>query len=180
MFSWLASWRCFSISVMMSSGLSRFAELVGHKGKLDNWVGEVGQYSHALLTFLKLIADEVTGYRAKVSFHDEAKPGLTKWFIVTAWNDAIQKASGYFWIDTIGYDSPECKENFNLWQLQCCSYTISRSEDKQELDCHKKLHVEIRKHFTENTSVKKIEKKRQQLNNYSEEIKQRLYKFADM
>lgn len=64
--------------------------------------------------FLKLMADEVKGYRAKVSFHDEAKPGITKWFIVTAWNDALQKATGYSWIDDSWYKPHESIPNINL------------------------------------------------------------------
>ena len=180
MFSWLASWRCFSISIMMSSGLSRFAELVGHKGKLDNWVGEVGQYSHALLTFLKLIADEVTGYRAKVSFRDEAKPGLTKWFIVTAWNDAIQKASGYFWIDDSWYKPHESIPGTNLWKLNCGAYHIGIAKSKKTLKTYENQHKKLRVKYAKHQSAKDIYAKSQELSNIVQDIRQWLQEFSDM
>jgi hypothetical protein len=86
-------------SHLSTSGSSKFTELVGDKGKISGLVFKAGQYSRALLKLLKLITDEVKGYRIKVDFHDEGKPELTKWFIISAWNDGIQKAGGYSWID---------------------------------------------------------------------------------
>ncbi len=165
-------------SHLSTSGVLKFAELVGHQGKLDNWVGEVGQYSHALLTFLKLIADEVKGYRAKVYFHGEEKPGLTKWFIVTAWNDVIQKASGYSWIGDSWYHPPENIPDTGLWQIKCGAYIIGIAKSKKTLKIYENWHKKLRGKCAE--SAKGIHAKSQELNTIAEDIRQRLQEFSDL
>lgn len=167
-------------SHLSTSWLSGFAELVGHKGKLDNWVSGVGQYSEALLRFLKLIVDEVKGYRDKVSFRDEAKPGLTKWFIVTAWNDVIQKASGYSGIDDSWYHPPESIPNTSLWQQKCGAYRIGIAKTKRRLKTYENWHKQLREKYTEEPIAKGIGAKYQELSNTTELIRQRLQEFSDM
>jgi len=167
-------------SHLSTSGLPKFAELVGDKGKLDNWVGAVGQYSEALMTFLKVIADEVKGYRAKVTFHDEAKPSLTKWFIVIAWNDALQKAGGYFWIDNSWYKPPENIPNTSLWKLNCGAYAIGIAKSKKTLKTYENWHMKLRVKYAEHQSAKDIHAKSQELSNIAQDIRQRLQEFSDM
>lgn len=167
-------------SHLSTSGLSKFAELVGDKGKLDNWVGEVGQHSEALLKFLKAIADEVSGHKAQVRFHDEAKPGLTRWFIITTWNNAIQKAIGYSWIDDSWYHPPEPSIPSNLWQLRCGAYIIGIARSKRTLKTYENWHKKLRVTHSENPLVKDIAAKGQELNDSAEEIRQRLQEFSDM
>ena len=103
-------------SHLSTSGLPRFTELVGDKGKLNSLICEAGKYSLALLNFLKLIADEVKGYETPVNFHDEMKPGLTREFILIIWKDAIDKAGGQTWITDSWYTPPELNADSNLWQ----------------------------------------------------------------
>jgi len=167
-------------SHLSTSGLSKFAELEGDKGELDNWVGEVGQYSQALLMFLKFIADDVKGYRAKVIFHDEAKPGLTKWFILTAWNDAIQKAGGYSWIDNSWYKPHKSIRDTNLWQLRCGAYSIGIAGSKTTLKTYENWHKKLRVKYAEHQSAKDIHTKSQELSNIAQDIRQRLQEFSDM
>jgi hypothetical protein len=167
-------------SHVSTSGLSRFAELVGDKGKLDDWVNGVGQYSQALLRFLKLITDEVKGYRAKVIFHDEAKPGLTKWFIVTAWNDALQKAGGYSWIDDSWYHSPESIPDTSLWQIRCGSYGIAIAKSKKTLKTYENWHKKLRVMCADGPLAKQIAAKYQELNKTAEELRQLLREFSHM
>ncbi len=167
-------------SHLRTSGLPKFAELVGNKGKLNNWVGEVGQYSEALLKFLKLISDEVEVYKAKIYFHDEAKPGLTRWFIITAWNDALQKANDYPWIGDSWYHPPESILNTGLWQLKCGAYGIGIAKSKRTLKTYKNWHKELRVKYAEHQSAKDIHAKSQELSNVAQEIRQRLQEFSDM
>lgn len=167
-------------SHLSTSGLSKFTELLGDKGKLEDWVSEVGQYSEALLRFLRLIADEVKGYRAKVSFHDEAKPGLTRWFIITAWNDAIQKAGDYSWIDDSWYHPPENIPDTSLWRLRCGAYPIGIAKSEKTLRTYENWHKKLRVKCAENQLAKDIAAKYQELNDTAHGIRQRLQEFSDM
>lgn len=166
-------------SHLSTSGLSKFAELVGDKGKLHKLVDEAGKYSQALLTFLKVIADEVKGYRAKVIFHDKAKPGLTKWFILTAWHDALQKAGGYSWIDNLLYKH-ESIPSTNLWKLSRGAYTIGIARSKRTLKTYEKWHKNLRLKYAEHPLAKDMAVKDQELSNIAKEIRQRLQEFSDM
>jgi site-specific recombinase XerD len=168
------------LSHLSTSASSRFAELVGGKGKLDNWVGAVGQYSEAVLKFLKLITDEVEGYRVKVNFHDEEKPGLTKWFIVTAWRDAILKATGYPWIHDSWYHPPESISGTSLWQLRCGAYIIGIAESKKTLKTYENWHKKLRVKYAKNKLAQDIAAKYQKLNDTAQDIGQRLQEFSDM
>ena len=167
-------------SHLSTSGLSKFTELVGDKGKLDNLVDEAGQYSQALLKFLKLITDEVKEYRAKVFFHDEANPGLTRWFIVIAWNDALQKAGGYSWIDDSWYHPPESIPDASLWQLRCGGYGIAIARSKKRLKTYENWHKKLRVKYANHQSAKDIVAKSQELSNIAQDIRQRLQEFSDM
>ena len=168
------------LSHLSTSGLSRFAELVGGKGKLDNWVGAVGQYSQALLEFLKLITDEVEGYRVKVNFHDEAKPGLTKWFIATAWRDAILKATGYPWIHDSWYHPPQSISGTNLWQLKCGAYAIGIAKSEKKLKTYENWHKKLRVKYAKNKLAQDIAAEYQELNDTAQDIGQRFQEFSDM
>ena len=168
------------LSHLSTSGLSRFAELVGGKGKLNNLVGETGQYSQALLNFLKLMTDEVKGYRAKVDFHDEGKPGLTKWFIVSAWNDAIQKAGGYSWIDNSWYKPCESVPGTNLWQLRGGGALIGIARSKRTLKSYEAWHKKLILKYVTDPLARDIAAKDQELGVIAQDIKRRLQEFCDM
>ena len=167
-------------SHLSTSRLPTFEELVGDKGKLDNLSGEAGQYSQALLKFLKLIADKVNGYRAKVNYHDEAKPGLKKWFILTVWHDALQKAGGYSWIDDSWYKPHESIPNASLWQLKCGGYVIGIARSEKTLKTYEDWHKKLRGKCAEKQLAKDIATKYQELNDTAQEIRQRLQEFSDM
>jgi hypothetical protein len=168
------------LSHLSTSRLSRFAELAGDKGKVDNLVGETGQYSQALLKFLKLIVDEVKGYRVKVNFHDEEKPGLAKSFIVTAWKDAILKATGYSWITDSWYKPRESIPGTNLWQLRCGAYIIGIAESKKTLKTYENWHKKLRVKYAKNKLAQDIAAEYQKLNDTAQDIGQRLQEFSDM
>lgn len=167
-------------SHLHTSGLSKFAELVGDKGKLEDWVSEVGQYSEALLRFLKFIVDEVKSCKVRVNFRDEAKAGLTKWFLLIVWSDVIQKASGYSWIDDSWYYVPEGIPNTNLWQLRCGAYGIGSARSKKTLKMYENWHKKLRGKYTEDPLAKGIGAKYQELSNTAEQIRQRLQEFSDI
>lgn len=165
-------------SHLSTSGLSKFAELVGDKGKLDKWDGEVGQYSEELLKLLKLIADEAKEYKAEVSFHDEPKPGLAKGFIVTARIDALQKASGHSWIDDSWYKAEY--PSIGLWQLRCGADVIGIAISSKTLETYENWHKQLRSKYAEDAKAKGIPEKYQELSNTAQHISQRLQEFSDM
>ena len=165
-------------SHLSTSGLPRFVELVGDKGKLNNFVSEAGQYSQALLMFLKQIVDEVRCYRARVSFYDEVKPGLTKWFVITAWNDAIQKAGGYSWIDNSWYRPHESIPGTNLSQLRCGAYSIGIARSRRTLKTYENWHKKLRANYV--APAKDIHAKSQELDEIAQDRRQRLQEFSDI
>jgi integrase/recombinase XerD len=165
---------------LSNSESSKFTELVGDKGKLSDLVFKAGQYSQALLNFLKLMTDEVQGYRAKVDFHDEGKPGLTKWFIVSAWNDAIQKAGGYSWIDNSWYKPCESVPGTNLWQLRGGGAFIGIARSKRTLKSYEAWHKKLILKYATDPLARDIATKAQELGVIAQDIKRRLQEFCDM
>jgi len=168
-------------SHLSTSGLPKFAELVGKNGKLNDLVDEAEQYSHELLTFLKFIADEVKEYRAKVDFHDKGnpKPGLTKWFIITVWRDALEKAGGYLGINNSWYKPYENISNTNLWQLRCGAYPIAIARSQRTLAMYENWHKRIRIKYGKHPLAKGIHDKSQELNNNCQDIRRILREFSD-
>ena len=167
-------------SHLSTSGSSKFTELVGDKGKLAGIVFNAGQYSRALLKLLKLMTDDVKRYRTKVDFHDEGKPGLTKWFIISAWNDAIQKAGGHRWINDSWYKPYESVPISNYWQLRGGSSIIGVAKSKKTLKIYETWHKTLILKYSTDPLAKDIAIKDQELSNVVQEVKQQLQEFSDM
>ena len=165
---------------LSSAGSSKFSELVGDKGKFRNFVVKAGQYSEALLSFLKLMADEVKGYNAKVYFHYDEKPGLTKWFIVSAWNAAIQKAGGHSWIDSSWYHECEKIPGNDLWQVRVGGAAIGIAKSTRTLQRYENWHKKLILNYSSDPRVRDIAVKDQELGIIVQDIKQRLLEFSDM
>jgi site-specific recombinase XerD len=163
-----------------TSGSSKFTELVGEKGKLSGLVFQAGQYSQALLELLKLIADEAKGYRTQVDFHGEGKLGLTKWFIISVWNDVIQKACGYSWIDNSWYKPYENVLTTNHWQLRGGGAVIGIAKSERTLKIYETLHKKLILKYAIDPLTKDIATKDQELGIVVQDIKQRLQEFSDM
>jgi integrase len=167
-------------SHLSTSGSFKFTELAGDKGKLNILVCKAGQYSLALLKLLKLITDEVKGYGIKVNIDDEEKPGITKWFVVSIWNDAIQKAGGHSWIDNSWYKPYESAPVTNYWQLRGGGALIGVAKSKRTLNIYKSLHKKLRAKYAKHQLAEEIAVKDQELSNVVQEVKQRLHEFSDM
>ncbi|MFC2035878.1 tyrosine-type recombinase/integrase [Chloroflexota bacterium] len=167
-------------SHLSTSGLPRFVELIGEKGKLDSLVAAASQYSQKLLIFLKVITDEVTGCESKVWFHDEQKPGLKKEFILTVWTDAIQKAGGNSWIDNSWYKSHERIPGTELWQLRCGPNVICIAKSEKMLRDYENWHKTLRAKHTKDPWTKEIHVKNQEMSNRYQEIRQLLQEFCDL
>jgi hypothetical protein len=167
-------------SHLSTSGLPKFKELVVDKGKLDNLIGEAGKYSLAILNFLKLITGEVKGYRTKINFHDEMKSGLTRWFILTIWKDAIDKAGGYSWIHNSWYKPHESIPGTSLFKLDCGGNTMGIAKSEKTLKKYKKWHKKLRVKYAEHQSAKDIYTKNQEISDLAQEIRERLQGFSDM
>ncbi len=166
-------------SHLSTSGLPRFAEIVGDKGDLNNLLTLAGQYSQRLLMFLKVITDEVNGYRTKVWFPDEQKPGLKKEFIMTVWTDAIQKAGGQSWINASWYKPHETISGTKLWQLRCGPNIIGIAENERMLETYENRHKNLRARYTKDPLAKDIIARNQEMSNLVLEIRQRLQEFGD-
>lgn len=171
------------LSHLSTPPLPRFTELVGDKGKFRQWEDEVGQYSEMLLTFLKLIAGEVKG-EAHLDFHNELKtPGLTRWFVLTAWYDAIEQAQG---LPLIGYsryephDSRAGGRDIDLWQLKRGANPIGMAKSERTLKKYENWHKQLRAKYAEHPMAKEIAAKDKELSDIVQDIKQRLHEFSDM
>ena len=140
----------------------------------------MGQYSSLLMTFLKIIANEAMGYRAKVFFNNEVMPGLTRWFIITIWKDAIDKAGGHAWIDNSWYKAPECIPGTDLWQLKCGGYIIGIAQTKKTVKTYENWHKHLRGKSAADPLAMKISAAQQELNNTAQVIRQQLREFSDM
>ena len=167
-------------SHLSTSGASKFTELVGNKGKLNNLTFETKKYSQALMEFLKLIKDNVEEYKTKVNFHDEMRPGLTGWFILTIWKDAIDKAGGYIWIDDSWYKPIECIPDISLLKLNCGGNTIGIAKTRKTLKTYEKWHKKLRTKYAEHPLAKEICARIQEINNLVQDIRQRLHEFNDI
>ncbi len=158
----------------------RFRDLVGEQGKLRHLVLKAGQYSQKLLILLRVIADDVMTCRAKVNFHDETKPGLTKWFALTVWNDSIQKADNHPWIDDSWYRHCEGVPDTNLWQLRCGAYVIGIAGSRKTLKTYENWHRKLRVKYAVDPLAEEIATINRDMNYTAREIRQRLQEFADM
>ncbi len=167
-------------SHLSTSGSSKFTELVGDKGKLSGLTFKAGQYSQALLQLLKLITDEVKAYRMKVDFSDEGKPGLTKWFIISAWNDVIQKAGGHSWIGKSWYKPHENIPGTNYWQLRGGGAIIGIAKSKRTLKIYETWHKQLISKYAKDPLAKDIPIKDQELGSIVQEVKQLLEEFSDI
>jgi integrase len=156
-----------------------FAALAGDKGNIQQWVGEVEKYYETALGFLKGIAEKIQGYDAKVNYHDAAIPGLTRWFPITIWSDAIRKAGGNAWIEDSWYLPPESLTGAGLWQLRCGAYIIGIAESLEALGKFENWHKNLRGIYAGDETAKAIAAKSQELESAAKEIRQRLQEFGD-
>jgi len=168
------------LSHLGTSKSSKFSELVGDKGKIGDLAFKAGQYSQALLHFLKIITDEVKVYRTKVDFHDEGRPGLTKWFIISAWNDAIQKAGGHSMIENSWYKPCEIIPGTKLWQLRGGGAIIGIARSKRTLKNYETWHKNLILKYAQDPLSRDIATKDQELGIITQEVRQRLQEFSDM
>jgi hypothetical protein len=166
-------------SHLSTSGSPRFAELVGDKGKLNKLVAKIERYSQDLLAFLKLVVGEVEGYGVEVCFHDEAKPGLTKWFIITTWHYILWSAVGYGGIDDSLYKH-ESIQGTDLWQLRFGAYVIGVARSEETLETYKNWHKELRIRYSKHPLAKDVAGRYQRLGETVQDITQRLREFSDM
>lgn len=163
-----------------TSGLPKFTELVSDNGKLNSLVREIERYSQALLAFLKLILDDVTEYRVKTNFHDEAETGVTRWFIITVWHCVLWSALGNSEIDDSLYGPPESVPGTSLWQVRWGGSVIGIARGKKTLRMYESMHKKLRDTHTENPLVRKIAARYKRLNQSAQDIRQRLEEFSDM
>jgi integrase/recombinase XerD len=165
---------------LITSGSSKYSELVGETGKLNTIAFEIEQYSRSLIEFLKLIKDEIEKTKLKVKYSDDIKHGLTKWFITTIWNDVLCKASGSQWITDSWYKSSVSASDSQLCELKCGGYPIGIAENDKTLKSYKNLHQSLRIKFSDHSSARAISTKEIEIGDTVVEIKERLQEFSDL
>jgi hypothetical protein len=124
--------------------------------------------------------DEVKGYEPRVDFHNEEKLGLMKWFIISAWIDAIQKAGGHSWIDESWYKPYENAAVTNYWQQRGGGAIISIAKSKRSLKIYENWHKKLIQKYAADSLAKDIVNKADELSSDVQEIKQRFQEFSDM
>jgi hypothetical protein len=167
-------------SHLNTSGLARFTELAADQGKFNSLVTEIEQYSLGLLSFLKILADEVAEKGVKTYFQDEVKPGLTKSFLLLAWNDALQKAGGNAWIKDSWYELPVSIPGTGLYRLKCGAYFIGIASSKKTLQTYENWHKYLRDKFVADPLVKEIITRERKITDIVQDIRERLREFSDM
>jgi hypothetical protein len=156
-----------------------FAGLAGIQGKLGDWEGSVGKYSQSLLALLKLMTDDAKGRGAAIHFNEETTAGLTRWFILTAWMDALLNGGGHPWIDDSWYQPYENIPGKDLWQARCGAYLIGIAEKRETLDDYVDWHKRLRLEYAANQLVRDIDAEGDRLNQEVQEIRGRLQEFID-
>ena len=150
-----------------TSGLPKFTGLVS---KLNGFAAGIGLYSQALLEFLKLVVEKTSKYRAKVDFADKGKSGFTKWFILTAWIDALCKAGGQAWILDSWYKQIEPNTASGLWQIKCGAFIIGTAQTEKTIKIYANWHKILRSNSSEHQAAKDINVLRQELEKAKQEI----------
>jgi site-specific recombinase XerD len=167
-------------SHLSTSGLAGYPELVGDKGKIPSLKYAFENYSQLVMGFLKVIIDDIKNYGAAILFSDETKPGLTRWFIVTVWKDAIDKACGYSWIDNSWYTPPENIPNTSLNRLRCGGYFIGIAKTTKTLKTYENWHKTLRTKYGKHSMAQNISVIYRELSEAIELITQRLQQFSDL
>jgi integrase len=166
-------------SHLKTSGLPKFAGLVGDDGKLNHWKLKAGQYSRAILELLRSIVDELVAHRAKLNLQENEKPGYTRMFPITVWNDALQTAGGHPWINNSWYRPPEFNPATHLWQLKCGGYIIRIAKSLRTLHSSQNWHRKLRQQFTTHFLGKDLILMRQDLNVLADEIRDQFAEFSN-
>ena len=163
----------------LSTSGPKYSQLVGEGGAFDAWAIEASNYLEASLKFLKNIAVEVKESNIQINFSDVVQPGLTKWFIMTIWKDAIQNTDGRHWIEDSWYHPPESVSGTSFWQLRCGAFTIALANDKDALAKYETLHKQMRTRFAVKSTMKNIAADYNKLDGIGRDVKQRLSEFSD-
>jgi hypothetical protein len=168
-------------SHLRTADSEKFQELEGDKGKLFDLQFKANQYSEKGLELLKIMADEVTGYHLPVVCSDEEKNGLTKWFVILAWNDAIQKAiTNRGMISESWYRHSQTSSGSTLWKLNCGGKTIGYADDDEALKTFENWHKKLRIKYSTSQLGKNIAAKDLEATNLVQEVRGLLQEFSDM
>jgi integrase/recombinase XerD len=165
---------------LCTSEVTKYSELLGDKGKLNSLVSDFEHYSETLMRFLKLIKDEVEKNKTIVNYTEDFKPGLTKWFIITIWNDALCKANGSNWITDSWYKSSESASNPELWELKCGAYLIGTTEGRNILNNYENWHKSLRAKYAGHPLARAISAKGAEISETIKEVRERLQEFSDL
>jgi integrase len=163
-----------------TSGSPKFAELVGDQSKFSDLTEKFEKYATALINLLKLITAEVKELNTNVNFNDEIVPGLTRWFIITIWEDVISNAGGNSWISDSWYKAPKSIPGISLLKLDCGAYTLGMARDEKTLKMFENWHKKLRNKFAKHKSAKEIHAKDQGIIELAQQIRERLQRFSDV
>ncbi|MFC1947743.1 hypothetical protein ACFLXY_07485 [Chloroflexota bacterium] len=164
---------------LSTSGESRFSGLAVEIGKLETLRMKSSHYSELMVSLYKALLDSFTGTGAPIHDSDDIKPGLTKYFFITAWVDVVLKTEGHIFIYDGWYKPPEVIPGTGLWKIKCGAFDIAIAEDTQTLATYETQHQNLRKRYLNSTLVKEISHLGLELEVLSSEIRQALLEFDD-
>ena len=165
---------------LATSGISKFAELAGDRGKFNQLKEKFEQNALAMVNLLKLITDEVKESKIKANFHDEIVPGLTRWFFLTSWHDAISNAGSNPWINDSWYKTPENITETNLLKLDCGGYTLGIAKSRKTIKTFEHWHKQLRNKYAKHQSAKEVHINNREIDTLAQQIRERLEEFSDM
>ncbi len=161
----------------------RFDTLLGDHGQIEQWTTNAGHCSERFLTLFRLMMNEVETYGMNFSPGEERQAGLSRWFVLTAWLDALQTATGYPWIRESWYSlvSPsESNARSDLRQLRCGAYPIGNATREETLAEFERWHKELRCKYSQASFTKEAIACSRELDTAGQEIANRLFEFSDV
>jgi integrase/recombinase XerD len=167
-------------SHLTTSAVPRLADLAGDGGMISRWKEAVEKRDTSFLKLVREITEELKGVKAKTDFTGEAKPGLTRWFIMTVCLDALQAADGHPWIGDDWYTSDEKISGTGLRQLRCGAYVIGIAGTIDEIKLYQEQHKALRSRFAGSQLVADVAQADRKLAQEADDIRQRLQEFSDM
>ncbi len=103
----------------------------------------------------------------------------TRWFVLTAWMDALHATAGHVWITDSWYVVCELMNTSGLLELRCGAYVICVTDDPNVLARYETCHKRLRLRYANRELTKAITAQYAELRNAEQDINDRLQEFCD-
>lgn len=171
-------------SHLLTSGRKRYSSLAGDDGMISAWADQAGEYLGAAMSLLAFVVKKSESRPVRICWKDltdisEAKPGLTKWFPITAWNDIVMKGDGHKWIDD-GSWYTILEPRTGLHELRCGAFTIAFAESVEALQTFQGWHRQLRSDSEVKEAAVMVKTKRLGVENGATQLKEYLEEFSEI